>query len=888
MNNFEIITSESHALLLRKYCRICGRKSRSDGVFAGIHLSHSDEYRSFLFQLHDTDVTLENAEIFPKQICKKCVNSLEKNVEVIMQNEYGSNSHLSLFKLVQILSNRYQTEDIRKIQQRFPLADFWAHSSSCQERCNICYNTSFDIDIRNSKSILKTVITCRTVTRELSLHDSNLTNAHFEIVEISTKKLSSIETGRKYLKTNQEETSENMDWSNQFTIDQALKKTSNVTNTKAIESSQLNSNQSHWSVLNDTLGTDKQLRADIISEILNRFRHEAPKVLTDLQSSGITYNSGRKKSAIISSPSAKICVSQCVNILNKVPIPKKSLLMFRAITDTASDGQLSVLSDVGININLTNPNLTFLLRRIKNNGTLNTNSISKASDDSANKTIGSQNSSYMNSINTLTNLKTLNKPSLSLNGVVQNNQLSNKSNQINNNQAKSQSVPVHQRSKTFGREKIDVNKEKVSKLLNEINTIWPANRQLRADIVRDIILDKPSSLPELAYQGIIFDANGGNYHLSALKRQRKLHIKQAEKVFDKISDKEWMALISDIVFDLLHPEDTLTLRTVGLFIDPLNKKVPLHFRMLFALKKALLLDDTSGQALSSNIMKHIENMLNIDGNKEKDCDILDGLTTLLYCDEIDAKKLIITSRSITKNEKTNFNDTLAKLQIKTENKPYDLPNIAKLDMKPVNGTEKNQSLSTAGGVKAPYSRPTGKGSRGPYKKNQQKPRKPYTKKIADHVLSNSNSQDSVVQEDAEETDGVIADHNLESGTFDPLSVGEDCSLITADNEKDESSDHGELDFTVNNNDELENGSDNDIIYDNSEAEQPVTTAFEETDNLATEEIKEDVYISDIDQATSNTEENGNEYESMEEEFNLPLTDASEDNTAGAIVPTLPA
>jgi len=304
--------------------------------------------------------------------------------------------------------------------------------------------------------------------------------------------------------------------------------------------------------------------------------------------------------------------------------------------------------------------------------------------------------------------------------------------------------------------------------------------------------------------------------------------------------------------------------------------------MLFALKKALLLDDTSGQALSSNIMKHIENMLNIGENKEKDSDILDGLTTLLYCDEIDAKKLIIASRSITKNEKNLFIDTLAKVQIKTENNPYDLPNIAKLDMKSVNGTEKNQSLSTTGGVKAPYTRPLGKGSRGPYKKNQQKPRKPYTKKIADNELSNSNSQDTVVQEDAEETDGVIADHNFESGTFDPLSIGEDCSLITADNEKDESSDNGELDLSVNNNDELENGSDNDVMYDNSESEQPVTTAFEETDNLASEEIKEDVYTSDIDQPTSNTEENGNEYESMEEEFNLPLTDASEDNIVTTI------
>ena len=40
--------------------------------------------------------------------------------------------------------------------------------------------------------------------------------------------------------------------------------------------------------------------------------------------------------------------------------------MFRAITDTASDGQLSILADVGIDIDLTNPNLTFLLRRIRN------------------------------------------------------------------------------------------------------------------------------------------------------------------------------------------------------------------------------------------------------------------------------------------------------------------------------------------------------------------------------------------------------------------------------------------------------------------------------------------------------------------------------------------
>ncbi len=53
-------------------------------------------------------------------------------------------------------------------------------------------------------------------------------------------------------------------------------------------------------------------------------------------------------------------------MLQKVPTSKKSLLLFRAITDTASDGQLNILAYVGIEIDLTNPNLGFLLRRIRN------------------------------------------------------------------------------------------------------------------------------------------------------------------------------------------------------------------------------------------------------------------------------------------------------------------------------------------------------------------------------------------------------------------------------------------------------------------------------------------------------------------------------------------
>ena len=73
-----------------------------------------------------------------------------------------------------------------------------------------------------------------------------------------------------------------------------------------------------------------------------------------------------------------------MSLLSKVAVPKKSLLMFRAITDTASDGQLSILSNVGINIELMNPNLTFLLRRIRNTSGVATNSTPLLSNSGSN------------------------------------------------------------------------------------------------------------------------------------------------------------------------------------------------------------------------------------------------------------------------------------------------------------------------------------------------------------------------------------------------------------------------------------------------------------------------------------------------------------------------
>ena len=114
------------------------------------------------------------------------------------------------------------------------------------------------------------------------------------------------------------------------------------------------------------LGQNRKYRADKLGEILNLYQFEVPKVLTDLNSSGICFKPNGGKTHFVKNAEFRKALNKCLTLLGKVPTPKKSLLLFRAITDTASDGQLSILSHVGINIDLTNPNLTFLLRRIRN------------------------------------------------------------------------------------------------------------------------------------------------------------------------------------------------------------------------------------------------------------------------------------------------------------------------------------------------------------------------------------------------------------------------------------------------------------------------------------------------------------------------------------------
>lgn len=215
-------------------------------------------------------------------------------------------------------------------------------------------------------------------------------------------------------------------------------------------------------------------------------------------------------------------------------------------------------------------------------------------------------------------------------------------------------------------------------LVNKLYEVWPANRQLRADIARDLISSKDNGSKLLASRGIIYFDKNASYHLAALERQRKIHKKQqvqhrfafgwghrlingiflvfvdrAEKLTQKLNYSDWASFVATVVYDLLHQEDTLTLRIVGLFVDPLSGWAPLPFRLMYALKRALLAPED--KSLSKSIMNHMERVVNVDGIKEDDDSMLTGLVTLLLCDADEARAVLGGSRA-----------TAAKAKVKPE------------------------------------------------------------------------------------------------------------------------------------------------------------------------------------------------------------------------------
>jgi len=730
---------ESHANLLQLYCRICGRRNvKAPTPYIdkdnGVHFDNNPNYRSFLSRLHEVDVNGENGEIFPKRVCQLCVDLFRSGITVLVKPPEGTSGkqrNIAFFDLVKSLFICMRTQDMRELQNKFPLADFWAHSSSSFQGCTVCQDGGSGVDPTASGAYkvttntalppgkkVKTLITVTNVSKEAGGSDflADEGGEMYKVLEIKTgivtvqvppkppapkpaaaagaagpNKAAAAAAPASGSKPSQNGGSSEVEEVSVVKGKRPLSAGGQAgsgaaatpdTKKRKVEGGtptpQPSSHANQWPAFNEILGQNRKYRADKLGELLNLYQFEVPKVLTDLASSGITYKPTGGKTHFVKNAEFRKSLQKCLNLLGKVPTPKKSLLMFRAITDTASDGQLSILSHVGINIDLTNPSLTFLLRRIRNSagktaegggkeggsGGSTPNKKTKTVVDIGGGKKGGKavaagsggkadGSTAQKSITTLPKGITISKvPTPSSSGTstpskpIKPGPKSKKKGYVDivDDRPEIQSfgsratpddnppiLPVKLPTKT---------KPKLVALMTKLNNQWPANRQLRADVLRDVILSKEGSKKLLMARGVVFDQIGGGYHLRALSQQRGVHKKQLEKLTEKLDNNDWADLIVELVFDLLHPEDTLTLRIVGLFIDPLSFNAPLHFRMLFALKKNLKVDED--KEFSKNLMRRVLASVKQSAGDApiSDFDTVNGIVTLLYCDEAEAATIL--------------------------------------------------------------------------------------------------------------------------------------------------------------------------------------------------------------------------------------------------------
>ena len=89
-----------------------------------------------------------------------------------------------------------------------------------------------------------------------------------------------------------------------------------------------------------------------------------PKIITELKNSGIDFKISNNRH-FTPNVEFKSTLAKCKRLLSAFPMQKRMSMMFRAITDTVTDGRTDLTDHVGIKINLNHPNLGFLVRKIK-------------------------------------------------------------------------------------------------------------------------------------------------------------------------------------------------------------------------------------------------------------------------------------------------------------------------------------------------------------------------------------------------------------------------------------------------------------------------------------------------------------------------------------------
>lgn len=531
-----------HHNLLRNHCRICGQKRVDSSNNRGVPIKNHPQLCRLLRYLHEIEVERESEEIYPTRACDLCIAKL-KNVSIC----HKGTSKMALenvFELATKLHTDCQDEEMSKLARQFPAADFWAHSSAGM--CTICDDSQKDTFPPEDP-----VKKCLLIEVELNPSIGVYTICGFqktdrmvvpkrEIKDVAPKEAAK-PVAPKVITVTLGSDSPTPPPSKKAKVPEAVNSAPNpVAGSKATA---LSSGHA-WTQFNEALGRNRRSRCDKLAELLKWSNMDNPKIISDLKASGIDFKISPKRH-LTPNVEFKSTLAKSKRLLTAFPIGKRTLMLFRAITDTVTDGRLDFVSHVGIHINLDHQNMGFLVRKIKAKqaaanpppavesrpdrpirGAPGRPKSTLAPDPTAKHDLlskvpsGITISKINKSEGTISPLKLIAKPGP-------------RSSKINCYEVSESPSPVSNQSMILERppevaddqtDEIVLSEKKILKAVNDIEKKHlPANRQMKTDVVFDCLHLRPDAPSLLAAHGIIYNPKLGKHHLRVLSGQRKIH-----------------------------------------------------------------------------------------------------------------------------------------------------------------------------------------------------------------------------------------------------------------------------------------------------------------------------------------------------------------------------
>ncbi|TRY77979.1 hypothetical protein TCAL_09491 [Tigriopus californicus] len=332
--------------------------------------------------------------------------------------------------------------------------------------------------------------------------------------------------------------------------------------------------------------------------------------------------------------------SVILKILENQPEKKKISTLVKAITDDIVDGKLSFFNEVGIKIDLLHPNLSFLLKKIRNfqpvktypggarsvggpssSGGAGQLVLAKQRPGPARFKIGPNGKpmrgrrrvverhrtadGVVNTHKAMVKVRPIDVPG-ELTKVNPGEYLTAKKRRIvevdNSNLLQLQSGfglnAVTNIAYTAMVQKPKLTPDRLEEVKRQFLSFLPVTRPLSLDLIRYILLQEPERRNLLKKVGISFDPRQGNYLCPD-----GMSAQTVFKCFSKLkplADVQWAVIMAETIFKLINLDDLHSFYYVGLDVDEDHPKVPLFFRIHHEMKR--FLTHNSSQSLASHLV----------------------------------------------------------------------------------------------------------------------------------------------------------------------------------------------------------------------------------------------------------------------------------------------